>query len=321
MDAVLEFFRAALAASVALFVPAQPPAGVYYGYVEADYERLAARDGGTLVELLVARGARVERGQLVARFDDAQDVAQLAEANARLAQARAQLADLQKGSRSAELEVLEAQRAQVQAALARSQAEFERQSRLVGEGVLAAAQLDPLRAAYDGDRARLAELDARVAVARAGGRSDQIVAAEAAVAAAQAVVEQAEWRIGQRVLFAPSAGRVTDTLFAAGEFVPPGSPVVTLLPDGGVLLRFFVPEAELGAIVIGEQLALACDGCADGLTARIAFVAPEPEFTPPVIYSRDNRARLVFLVEAAPEQPAGLHPGQPIEVRRQGAAP
>ena len=217
----------------------------------------------------------MQRGQLVARFDDTQDAAVLAEAGARLAQARAQLADLQKGSRSAELEVLEAQRAQVRAALARSQAEFDRLSRLVEEGVLAAAQLDPARAAYDGDRARLAELDARIVVARAGGRSDQIVAAEAAVAVAQAVVEQAQWRLGQRVLIAPSDARVTETLFAAGEYVPPGSPVVTLLPEGGVLLRFFVPERELGAIAIGERMAMVCDGCAEGLTARVTFVSPE----------------------------------------------
>jgi HlyD family secretion protein len=112
---------------------------------------------------------------------------------------------------------------------------------------------------------------------------------------------------------------VSDTLFARGEWVPAGAPVVTLLPPGNVKVRFYVPEAQLGSVRVGQKVSVACDGCPRAVEAAIAFIAPQPEYTPPVIYSRENRARLVFMVEArpSPADAAALHPGQPVDVRLQ----
>ncbi len=109
---------------------------------------------------------------------------------------------------------------------------------------------------------------------------------------------------------------MTDTLFVRGEWVPAGSPVVAVLPPGNVKVRFFVPEPRLGALKVGQKVALACDACGSGLEATIAYIASQAEFTPPVIYSKDNRAKMVFLVEARPaaELAARLHPGQPVDV-------
>jgi HlyD family secretion protein len=110
---------------------------------------------------------------------------------------------------------------------------------------------------------------------------------------------------------------VADTYFRVGEWVNAGQPVVALLPPGAVRARFFVPEAELGALQIGQAVELRCDGCGAPMAARIDFIATAPEYTPPVIYSNAQRARLVFMVEARPEAKDGarLKPGQPIDVK------
>jgi prepilin-type N-terminal cleavage/methylation domain-containing protein len=110
---------------------------------------------------------------------------------------------------------------------------------------------------------------------------------------------------------------VTDTLYREGEWVPAGSPVVRMLPPKNVKVRFFVPEPQLGAVKVGQAVELACDGCAAKIAATVSFIAPQAEYTPPVIYSRENRSKLVFLVEARPskDDAVKLHPGQPVDVR------
>ena len=108
-------------------------------------------------------------------------------------------------------------------------------------------------------------------------------------------------------------------MFNRGEWVPAGAPVVTLLPPANVKVRFFVPESRLGSVKVGGRVAIACSGCEANLGATISYVSSQAEYTPPVIYSNDNRTRLVFMVEArpAPEQAAKLHPGQPVDVSLQ----
>ena len=127
---------------------------------------------------------------------------------------------------------------------------------------------------------------------------------------------QADWRLGQRAVIAPKAGRVNDTYYVVGDFVPAGSPVVSLLPPGNIKVRFFVPEKALGTVRYGQPVAITCDGCGAPIGAKVSFVAPQAEYTPPVIYSRERREKLVFLVEARPaaSDAAKLHPGQPVEV-------
>ena len=118
---------------------------------------------------------------------------------------------------------------------------------------------------------------------------------------------------------APVAGLVQDTHYVLGEWVTANAPVVSLLPPQNIKVRFFVRETELGAVKVGQKLAVTCDGCAAPLAAEVSFISPQAEFTPPVIYSRQERAKLVYLVEArpAPEDATKLHPGQPVEVKFQ----
>ena len=109
---------------------------------------------------------------------------------------------------------------------------------------------------------------------------------------------------------------VADTLYTQGEFVQAGMPVTSLLPAENIKLRFFVPEKQLAAVKLGQDVQVACDGCA-AISAKVTYVAPQAEYTSPIIYSKENRATLVFLIEArpTPELAIKLHPGQPVEIK------
>ncbi len=309
----MEWISTAAAAAMSLF-SAAPPQTIVYGYVDADYARVAPREAGTLRELRVARGEPVAAGQMLFIVDPDNETAARDLAQAQLAQAESQLANLRKGRRTPEIEAIEAQRRQARAALQLSEAQYKRFSALPVGQVVSQDRLDQARSAFDRDRNRVQELDAQLEVARLAARSDEIAAAEHAVEMAQASLRQAEWRLAQRMPTAPRDAEVVDTLFTAGEFVPAGSPVVSLLPRGALKLRFFVPEAALSSLRLGQDVPVRCDGCPADLTAKVSFIAPQAEYAPPVIYSRETRTKLVFMVEARPPPDTGLHPGQPIEV-------
>ncbi|MCC7271614.1 MAG: HlyD family efflux transporter periplasmic adaptor subunit [Alphaproteobacteria bacterium] len=311
----MDWLRAALAGLIGLFAPAPAPDGVFYGYVEGEYAHLGPRDGGILRSLAVARGDTVRSGTVVATLDAVAEAAAVDEARARLAQAEAQLDNLRKGRRTPEIDALVAQKDQAEAALHLSQAQYRRQTQLPAGQVVSVDRVDQARAAFERDRGRVAELTAQIAVARLAARDDEIEAAEAAVAMAAAAVRQADWRLAQRSLAAPADGLVADTLFVPGEFVAAGTPIVSLLPPGNIRLRIFVPEAWLSRVAVGRTISVGCDGCAQGMTARISYLSPRAEFTPPVIYSRETRAKLVFMAEAKPVAPTVLNPGQPVEAR------
>jgi HlyD family secretion protein len=138
--------------------------------------------------------------------------------------------------------------------------------------------------------------------------------AEATLRTAQARLNSAQTRLTRRKVFSPVAGSVEQLYFRVGELVPAGKPVVALLPPGNLKVRFYVNEATLPRLKLGEVVKVTCDGCADNITAKISFIARSSEFTPPVIYSLEERSKLVFLIEARPERPELLRVGQPVSV-------
>jgi HlyD family secretion protein len=115
-------------------------------------------------------------------------------------------------------------------------------------------------------------------------------------------------------VFSPVDGTVQQIYFRPGEIVPASRPVLALLPPGNLKVRFYVPQAVLPDIAYGDEVTVRCDGCAANLTARVSFIARQSEFTPPVIYSLDERSKLVFLIEALPDKPHALRVGQPVDV-------
>jgi HlyD family secretion protein len=138
--------------------------------------------------------------------------------------------------------------------------------------------------------------------------------AEAALRQAKANLEWSDTRLARRRAVSPDDGTIQEIYFRPGETVPPGRPVVSLLPPANLKIRFFVPETLLAAIKYGETVAVSCDGCDQGLTAKVTFISRSAEYTPPVIYSLDERAKLVFLIEAHPQSPEKFRVGQPVTV-------
>ena len=138
--------------------------------------------------------------------------------------------------------------------------------------------------------------------------------AEAALRTSQARLNSAQTRLARRKVFSPVTGSVQQIYYRVGELVPAGKPIVALLPPANLKVRFFVNEAMLPKLAIGETVTVSCDGCESGLTAKISFIARTSEFTPPVIYSLEERSKLVFLIEARPERPELLRVGQPVSV-------
>ncbi len=144
--------------------------------------------------------------------------------------------------------------------------------------------------------------------------------AEAALRTAQARLNSAQTRLTRRKVASPVTGTVQQVYFRPGEMAPAGRPVLAILPPGNLKLRFFVPEAVLPQIAYGELVNVRCDGCPDGITARVSFISRTAEFTPPVIFSLQERSKLVFLIEALPDNPEKLRVGQPIDVALGGSA-
>lgn len=292
---------------------AEPP-NTFHGYVEGEYVRVAAPLGGRLEKLFVARGDQVQAGTPLFALDLTEAQAERDRAFAARNQARANLDDLRKGKRIPELDVIAAQKAQAEASLRLSEVKLRRQETLHASGNVSREGVDEARSLYDRDRARVAELTAQLEVGRLAAREDDIRAAEAAVAMADATLARAEQQLADMAPAAAQGALVEETYYRQGEWVQAGLPIVSLLPPDHVKIRFYVPEARLSGIAIGQQVRVRCDRCAPNLTARISFVAPQAEYTPPVIYSNESRAKLVFRIEARPDAATPLHPGQPVDI-------
>ena len=138
--------------------------------------------------------------------------------------------------------------------------------------------------------------------------------AEATLRQAKANLEWSQTRLMRRNAYSPGDATVEQIYYRPGETVPAGRPVVALLPPSNLKFRFFAPQGVLPEIKIGETVGVSCDGCEKGLTAKVSFIARSAEFTPPVIYSLEERAKLVFLIEARPEQPEKFRVGQPVTI-------
>jgi HlyD family secretion protein len=158
---------------------------------------------------------------------------------------------------------------------------------------------------------------AKALLKSAAGSQKALDDAEAALRSAEARLNSTRTRLDRRRMLSPVAGTIHEVYFRVGEMVEPGRPIVSIVPPGNIKVRFFVPQATLPTIHIGDRVLIRCDGCHDDLIARVSFISAQAEFTPPVIYSLEERARLVFRIEAIPEHPGDLSIGQPASVALQ----
>jgi len=276
------------------------------GYIEGEELYLASPVSVTVASVSAVEGTRVAPGQQLFRIDPATLGAQQEQKQANVAAAQTEIASAEANASQAD--------ADVSAAAATAVRAREDLARLLGvkrDDSAAVASKD-----IDAARAALREADARVAAAQktADARRAQVEASRAQAVEAKGGQREAQIRVNQLSPPAPAAGRIEDVYFQPGEWVSANQAVVALLPDNKVKVRFYVPEQQIAWYTPGRMVRFSCDACARGLEATIRYVSPRPEFTPPIIYSRDSRDRLVFMVEAYPARPANLQPGLPVDV-------
>lgn len=250
---------------------------VLQGYGEADYIYVASQEAGVIGDLLVREGDAVEAGQAVFALDRER-------LGLSAQSAAAQAAAASSAVRSAEAD----------AALARSN--FARGQELFERGFYPQARLDADRASLDAANARLTQ--ARREASAAGAQTDL-----------------ARTRIGDLSVAAPRAGVIERIYYRPGEVIAAGAPVAALLAPENMKVRFFAPQDRLSDFPVGARVLISCDGCGEPVAARVSYAAAEPQFTPPVIYSLDQREKLVFLIEARLEAPSAIRPGAPVDVR------
>lgn len=310
-------FAGLSAVVVMLLTGCQPTVSdLLQGYLEGEYVYVACPLGGAVEGLHVARGEQVKAGDPLFTLESSLERAGRDEAERRSIQALAALEDAKKGKRPSEIDALTASLKQVQAALELAEKELARQQTLWQAGASAQQEMDAACSARDQCRERVRSLEAEIETARLGARADQVAAAEANVRALEAALTQAEWSLNQKRQSAPKSGLVFDTLFREGEWVAAGRPVVVLLPPANIKLRVFVPEAQLARLQLGDVVQVFMDGVRESVPAKVNFISPRAEYSPPMIYSRANREKFVYLIEAVFEggMAARLHPGQPVEV-------
>jgi len=146
------------------------------------------------------------------------------------------------------------------------------------------------------------------------GTQANLDSAVSALRVAEARVNTSQTRLARRTGFAPVQGTVQQIYFREGEMVAEKRPVLSIMPPGNMKVRFYVPEADLPKLAIGDEVSISCDNCAANLTAKIYFIATQAEYTPPVIYSLEERNKLVYLIQARPSRPDALRVGQPVSV-------
>jgi HlyD family secretion protein len=276
------------------------------GYIVGDNLNLAAPVSGTVQSVSVFDGQRVGPGQQLFSIAPATLQAQGEQAAANVSANQTQVSAAEAGLTQAEAQVA-AQRAVAE----RARSDLARLEGVKHDDPAAVAgqQLDQARAA-------LREANANVAAAQkaADARRAEIARAEAQTRQAAGSQHGVQIQVAQLSPTSPAAGRVEQVYYQAGEWVAANQPVVSVIPDGKVKVRFFVREQQVARYRPGQTVHFTCDGCAAGLSARIGYVSPDPEFTPPVIFSRESRDRMVFMVEAYPTNPQKLNPGLPVEV-------
>lgn len=288
----------------------------YQGYIDGEYINLASDYSGILKQLLVARGDSVQKKQSLFVLDQEPQASQLAQAQEQLLQAQNTLQDLINGQRNTILQAITAQREQAQANLQLSIVNLERYKKLYKTGAVEKATLDQAQSNYDRDVNAVKQYTANLEEAKQGARENAIKAQQAAVDAAQAAVTRFAWELAQKSVAAPTAGRIFDTYYKVGEFVNSQQPVLSLLAPENVRLIFYIPEPKRSKLSIQQIIYFTCDGCKGRATAKINYISPIAEYTPPVIYSRESRDKLVYRVEAhlPLEEAKRFYPGQPVEV-------
>ncbi len=269
-----------------------------HGYAEGKFVMLAPETTGRVKALAALEGAHVETGALLFQLEDTAEQAALDAARAAAEAAGARFDDAAAGGRKQEIAAARDQLTQGQAVQERARKDRVRAQELFQSGTIPKAQLDAAIAAAETANAQVAELRQRLTLVELPARDDQLRTLTAAAREAAAQAKGAADALRRRAVTAPAPGKVERVVRHAGDLASPAMPVMRFLPDGQMIAVLYIPAPRLAQTPVGTRLAIRCDGCPDEAKAEITVIATEPEFTPPVIYSDNERARLVFRAEA-----------------------
>ena len=300
----------------------------YPGTIELDESDAAPLIGGRIVELRVQEGDTVAAGDTIAILTQRTLPAQAEDRRARLAMARARLADLRRGSRAPELARAEAELAAAEADADRAAKDLERATRLVTDKVIAQQEYDRIRSGAEAAARRRDAARAVLALAQEGSRSDQVRAAEAEVASAEALLRGATADLDELAVLAPVAGVVLGRHADPGEVVPAGTPLATVGDVSHRWVRVYLPAALLATLPAGAPAEVTVAeaprrrAAEPAIRGHLLSVSPKAEFTPRAALTEEERADLLFASRVALDSaPAGFRPGLPVNVRFHPAAP
>jgi HlyD family secretion protein len=286
------------------------------GNVEVTQVQASFRVPGRVVERPADEGQLVKAGQLLARLDDQDLKQQLALRQADEAAARASLDRLLAGSRSQEIGASKAVLQQVEADLARAQADDRRNTELLQKEVISQREFDATHSAYLAAEARLKQAREQYDLVKVGPRKEDIEQGRATLAAAQQGVALAQTQLGYATLLAPSDGLVLSKNVEPGDYVAPGTPVVTLGDLGEVFIRAYIDERDLGRVKVGQKAAVGTDSYpGKRYEGRVTFISQEAEFTPKTVQTQKERVALVYRIKVTVPNPSReLKPGMPADV-------
>lgn len=286
----------------------------FLGYVEANWVYISSPQAGWIKAAFQQEGARVKVDELLFELDKTEQLARLQQADYLLLQQQALAQNLHVGARPAKIKALQAQLSQAKARLKQAQQERVRILPLVKNGSVAQSQQDNIDSAYAVAKAQVVAAKEAIKLAQQGGRKQAQAAAHSAASAQQAAKRLAQWQLQERSIKAPINAQVVKRLHYVGEFVNRGTPLLALLPDDGLEVHFFVPQAQLPKLKLGQQVHIKADGLKQAITAKVHFIAPKAEFTPPFIFSKHVREHLVFKVKAQLSKNSPLTAGLPVDV-------
>jgi HlyD family secretion protein len=298
------------------------------GHVEATEVHVAAEVGGRILELRVDEGARLNRGDVIAQLDTRDTALQIQRGRADREGAVAQLRLLEAGSRvedirqaEAQVDAAEADAMAIQADLKSAQLDFDRFDALLKANAGSQKQRDDAKARVDVTRERLRSAEERVRAAREtvarlkqGARPEEISAARARVAGADAQIAVLEKALADAQIVAPVAGMVTQKLVDAGEIVMRGTPVVVVTDLDNAWANLFVPEPMVPRVKLGQAARVITDAGGEGLSGKVTFISPKAEFTPRNVQTAEERSKLVYRIKVTVDNRAGvLKPGMPVD--------
>lgn len=286
-----------------------------YGYVEAKRIYLAADISGKITQIDFAEGDVIAAGQQIFQLDSLRQQANLNALLARKSVVLAQLADSKIGlQRPEDIQVLEAslEKAEIQSQYAST--ELSRAKDLVAKKVWPPNKLDSAQTAYDQSQTTIEEIKRSIAAARVPARAGQTNVLVASVKEVDALIEQAQVELDKCAIYSSHSGIIDEIFYRQDEVIAAGQPVLSIIPNDKLIVRFFVPQVMRSKIAINQQIALRADGLDKELSARISFIASQPEYTPPIMLNEKSRKELVYMMEAHLAFDSGLSPGQPLTI-------